>query len=165
MGVGVIGVAIGESELDGLGDRMDRVGTVMAHGLQVESFEKLERFEQRGPLGPDAALVDGEAAVVDCEGFFDAGGVGGEVDVADQGAVFAGPGVDATGDRSAIEGVGDQADAARAVGLRGGGGAEAGPGWISAASRISSVRSRSACQGSGRWRGCGAAFSQERSPG
>ena len=36
MGVGVVGVAIGESQLDRLDDRVDRVRAVMPHRLQVE---------------------------------------------------------------------------------------------------------------------------------
>ena len=118
MGVGVVRVAIGEGQLERFGDRVDCIGAVMPHRLQVEAVEDLQGLEQRRALGPDAALVDGQSAIGDRDRFFEPGGVRGEIDVTDQRAFLFRPGVDAPGDRSAVERVGDQAEPARAVGLR-----------------------------------------------
>ena len=116
--VGVIRVAIGHGELEGLDDRVDRLRAIVPHRLQVEALEDLQGLEQVRALGPGAALVDGQAAIADGDRLLDPRRVGGQVDVADQAAVGARPGVDAAGDRPAVERVGDQSEAARAIGLR-----------------------------------------------
>src|SRR5262249_3371806 len=64
---------------------------------------------------PDAALVDDVAAIVDRERILDARDMGGQVGVANQAAVLAAPGVDLFSDRSAVEIIGDESQAAFAI--------------------------------------------------
>ena len=127
-------------------------GRLCPIAFRSNAVKDLQRLEQSGPLRPCAALIDGQSAVVDRDWLFDAGRVRGQVDVADQGTLLPRPGVDAAGNRSAIKGVSDQPNAARTVGAGRAGPAGGGWAWASAASSTSSVRSRSACQVSGRGR-------------
>lgn len=113
-GVGVEGVAVGEGEFEGFDDQVDvggRVGVV--EGVVLEDQEGLE---EGGALGPGTAFEDGVAVVVEGDGFFDAGQVGGEVVAAEEAALGAGPSVDLVGDGTAVEVVGGAAEAEDAVG-------------------------------------------------
>ena len=87
----------------------------MTHRLQVDIVEDLQGLEQVGALGPGAALVDGQAVIRDRDRLFDPRRVSGQVDIADQAAVGARPGIDPAGDRSAIERIGHQPQPAAAV--------------------------------------------------
>ena len=61
--IGVIGVAIRHGKLHRLDRHVNRVRRIVAHGLEVEPFEQLERLQQERALRPRTALVHGVSAV------------------------------------------------------------------------------------------------------
>ena len=114
--VGEVYVAVGERELKGFSGDMDRLlRPASAECGQVETFEHLEGFEERGALGPGPALGNRIPAIRDRRGFFDPGDMCGQVIVANQASTRARPGVDLTGDGAAIEVVGNQPEAAPTI--------------------------------------------------
>ena len=60
----------------------------MAHGLQVESFKQPKGLAEIGALGPRAALAYGVSLVVDRDGLFDRGDVGGKIGFAQEAALL-----------------------------------------------------------------------------
>src|SRR5439155_11033480 len=74
-----------------------------------------QRLQQVRPLCPDAGLVGGVAAIRRSHRLLDTRDVRGQIGVADKAAVLATPGVDLTGDRAAVEVVGNQSQATAAI--------------------------------------------------
>ena len=44
---------------------MNRIGPIVPHRLEIVGFEQTQRLQQVRPLIPDAAFVDGMAAIID----------------------------------------------------------------------------------------------------
>ena len=63
-GVAVIEVAIGEREVHRLIQRVDVAGAVVAHRLQIEVLEDIERLQHHGSLRPWLELVHVDAAIL-----------------------------------------------------------------------------------------------------
>ena len=61
--VAIVEVPICQSELQRLGHRMDVLGRVVAHPLEVEALEDRECLEEDRPLAPEAGLADLEGAL------------------------------------------------------------------------------------------------------
>ena len=77
--IGVVGVAIRIRELHRLGDGVQVIRAGVAHRLQVEVLEDVERLQQHRPLAAEAVLVDGVAAIGRLRRLLDARVVLGEV--------------------------------------------------------------------------------------
>src|SRR5947208_10216254 len=75
VGVAIVEVSICQRELQRLGHRVDVLGRVVAHPLEVEALEDRQRLKEDGPLAPEAGLVDLEGAVTrperEASGHFD----------------------------------------------------------------------------------------------
>ena len=75
----VVLVAIGKGQLQCLGDHVDVVRRQVPHRLDIETFQEAQGLAEHGALRPRPTLADGVASVVDGDGLFDGGAVGGEV--------------------------------------------------------------------------------------
>ena len=77
--IGVVAVAIRVRELHRLDDRVEVVGAVVLHRLQIELLEDVERLEQHRTLAAERLLVDVVAAIGRRRRLFDLGEELGEV--------------------------------------------------------------------------------------
>ena len=111
VGVGVVGVAVRVGQLHRLDHGVDVVGAVVAHRLQVELLEDVQRLQQHRALAVEAVLVDGVAAVLGGRRLLDAGVELGEVVELERGAVLLQEGDHLLGDVALVEAVAGGGDA------------------------------------------------------
>ena len=114
-GIGVPHVAISQAKLHGLDHQVHRVRPVPAHGFEVVTFQDAQHLQETWPLGPKIAFVNGIAPIIDRQRLLNASDVGGQVAVTDQAAVCPHPGIQFLSQRTAIEIISDQPQAALAV--------------------------------------------------
>ncbi len=86
--VAVVEVAIGEREVHRLVHRVDVARAVVAHRLQVEVLEQVERLQQRRSLRPGVELVDLDASIAGVQRLLDQRLPLREVGFGDEAALF-----------------------------------------------------------------------------
>ncbi len=103
LGIAIITIAIGEGQFHGFDDGVQILGAVVAHTLQIEPFEDVERLEHDRSLGPEAGLVNRIAAIGRGPGLVRFGLGLCEIGVGDQTAVRFGEGRDPLGESTLVE--------------------------------------------------------------
>ena len=120
VGIGVVGVAVGVGQLHRLDDGVEVVGAVVAHRLQVELLQDVERLQQHRALAVEPVLVDGVVAVVSAGGRLDPRVELGEVVELEGRAVLLQEGDHLLGDVALVEAIPGGGDALRAAQMRAG---------------------------------------------
>jgi hypothetical protein len=65
IGIAIEGLAVRESELRGLGDRVDEFGTHRVHGSQVGLCQQRQLLQEHRSLAPNSVLAEGMAVIIE----------------------------------------------------------------------------------------------------
>ncbi len=103
--VAVIEIAIGEGQVHGLIDGVDVARGVVAHGLEIDVLQDVERLQHGRSLRPDVELVDVDSLVGGADRLLDAHLPARQVLLGDQAALLAHAAHELVGDVAAVEAV------------------------------------------------------------